>query len=290
MALQKHYIRWCVALGVTVTAFQGAQVQGQNFLNRLFGGGDAEQEEVQAAEPEAAEAETEAVNPVDAELEAAKSDAITSLVGVYEALIKKGFPIKERPEGEVTQILFYLRSLRGIIEDINERGIGINERLRKLSDDTVGAVTSEEFSPNTLLINLKKVRDNKPAVQAELIEIKKELLVIRGMLDKAEEYGLAMVQSLKAFWNTVKDPLVLARYPFDKQMRAEVKEIKSILEEMEPMVKSVAELAQNLSKTMIQVAKMFTGMNIPDPDSEELNRQIDEAFSQIFKKAIPSEG
>lgn len=285
MALQKHYIRWCVALGVTMTAFQGVQVQGQNFLSRLFGGDDSEQEEVQAAE-----AEAEAPDPAEAELEAAKSDAITSLVGVYEALIKKGFPIQERPEGEVTQILFYLRSLRGIIEDINVRGIAINERLRKLSEETVGAVTSEEFSPNTLLINLKKVRDNKPAVQAELIEIKKELLVIRGMLDKAEEYGLAMIQSLKAFWNTVKDPLVLARYPFDKQMRAEVKEIKAILEELEPMVKSVAELAQNLSKAMIQVARTFTGMNIPDPDSEELNQQIDEAFSQIFKKALPSEG
>lgn len=290
MALQKHYLHWCVTLGLTMTVFQSAQVQGQSFLNRLFGGGDSDQEEVQAAEPDAAEAETQAVNPADAELEAAKSDAITSLVGVYEALIKKGFPIKERPEGEVTQILFYLRSLRGIIEDINERGVAINERLRKLSEETVGAVTSEEFSPNTLLINLKKVRDNKPAVQAELLEIKKELLVIRGMLDKAEEYGLAMIQSLKAFWNTVKDPLVLARYPFDKQMRTEVKEIKSILEELEPMVKSVAELAQNLSKTMIQVAKTFTGMNIPDPDSEELNKQIDEAFRQIFKKAIPSEG
>ncbi len=274
MALRKLFLQWGVALGVTLTAFQGVDAQGQGFLGRLFGGED--QEETAPAEPE---------ESVDTELEEAKSDAITSLTGVYEALIKKGFPIKERPEGDVSQILFYLKALRGTIEDINQRGVAITERLQKLTNETVGARLSEGFDPNTFLINLKKVRDNKASVKAELLEIKKELLVIRGMLDKAEEYGLAMIHSLQAFWNTVKDPLVLARYPFDKQMREDVKEIKTILKELEPTVKGVADMAQNLSKAMIQVMRMFTGMNVPDPDNSELNEQIDAAFAKIFKEA-----
>lgn len=289
MAIKKSFLQLCVALGVTLATFQGAEVSGQSFFNKIFGSGaeeaeaEAEAEVAEGAEP--ASTATSEPQEQSAELEEAKKDTITSLTGLYEALIKKGFPIKERPEGEVTQILFYLRSMRGIIEDINLRGVDINARLAKLSNETVAVKTSDEFSPNNFLINLKKVRDNKPAVMAELLEIKKEILVIRGMLDQAEEYGLAMIKAIEAFWNTVKDPLILARYPFDKQMRNEVKEIKGILQELEPMVKSIISMTQNLSKVMIEATRMFTGMKIPDPDTSDLDGKINEAFDKIFNRA-----
>ena len=272
MAIKKSFLQLCVTLGVTLATFQGVEVSGQSFLNKLFGGGA---EEADAEVAEGAES---------AELEEAKKGTITSLTGLYETLVKQGFPIKDRPEGEVTQILFYLRSMQGIVDDINSRGIAINERMAKLSNETVDVTTSDEFSPNNFLINLKKVRDNQPAVLAELSEIKKEMFVVRGMLDQSKQYGLSMINALGAFGNTVKDPLVLARYPFDKQMRNEVKEIKDSLQELEPMVKSVLSMTQNLSKVMTEATTMFTGMNIPDPDASELDGKIDKAFDIIFNR------
>ena len=280
MATKKSFLQLCVTLGVTLTAFQGLEVSGQSFLNKLFGGG--EEEVAEGAEPAAsdkAEAQEQS-----AELEDAKKATITSLTGLYETLVKQGFPIKERPEGEVTQILFYLRSMRGIVDDINSRGSAINQRMAKLSNETVDVTTSDEFSPNNFLINLKKVRDNQPAVLAELSEIKKEIFVVRGMLDQSKQYGLSMINALGAFGNTVKDPLVLARYPFDKQMRNEVKEIKDILPELEPMVKNVISMTQNLSKVMTEATTMFTGMNIPDPNASDLDGKVTEAFDIIFNR------
>lgn len=280
MATKKSFLQLCVTLSVTLAIFQGVEVSGQSFLNRLFGGGE---EDTEVAEPAvAAAAEAQEQSP---ELEEAKKDTITSLTGLYENLVKKGFPIKERPEGEVTQILFYLRSMRGIVDDINSRGIAVNERIAKLSNETVDVTTSDGFSPNNFLINLKKVRDNQPAVMAELSEIKKEIFVVRGMLDQSKQYGLSMINAIGAFGNTVKDPLVLARYPFDKQMRNEVKEIKDILPELEPMVKSVISMTQNLSKVMTEATTMFTGMNIPDPDASDLDGKVTEAFDMIFNRA-----